>query len=63
MTPKKAAKHKTAARHGSAAPEAETRQPAQEHRYVDVDPWAMLLEQLMEVPEEAPAERTRPKRK
>jgi hypothetical protein len=28
-----------------------------ERRFVDVDPWAVLLEQLMEVPEEEPAER------
>ena len=32
--------------------------PNQARRLVDVDPWAMLLEDLMEVPEEdAPAER------
>jgi hypothetical protein len=34
-----------------------------ERRYVDVDPWAVLLEGLMETPEEGPAERTRPKKK
>jgi hypothetical protein len=28
-----------------------------EHRYVDIDPWAMLLEQLMEIPEEEPVKR------
>ena len=44
------------------APDA-TRQPDRERRLVDVDPWAILLEQLMEVPEEsAPAERKRGKR-
>jgi hypothetical protein len=33
--------------------EAEATTPAlPERRLVDVDPWAMLLEQLMEVPEE-----------
>jgi hypothetical protein len=32
-------------------------QPKQERRFVDIDPWAMLLEQLMEVPEEEPAQR------
>jgi hypothetical protein len=33
-------------------------QPDRERRLVDVDPWAILLEQLMEVPEESvPAER------
>jgi hypothetical protein len=31
--------------------------PDREHRLVDVDPWAILLEQLMVVPEEEPAER------
>jgi len=30
---------------------------APERQYVDIDPWAMLLEQLMEVPEEEPAKR------
>ena len=38
--------------------------PNQERRFIDVDPWAVLLEQLMEVPEEsAPAERKRGKGK
>ena len=32
-----------------------------EQRYVDIDPWAMLLEGLMEVPEEEPTERKRSK--
>jgi hypothetical protein len=31
--------------------------PASEHRFIDIDPWAVLLEQLMEVPEEESAER------
>ena len=45
-------------------PAAEVTPPArQEHRFVDVDPWALLLEQLMETPEEEPAVRTRPKGK
>jgi len=35
---------------------------APERRFVDVDPWAVLLEQLMEVPEEEPAERKGGKR-
>ena len=39
----------------------EARRPGatdEERRFVDVDPWAVLLEQLMEVPEEGvPAER------
>jgi hypothetical protein len=34
-----------------------------EPRYVDIDPWAMLVEGLMEVPEEKPAERKRSKGK
>jgi len=29
----------------------------QERQFVDIDPWAMLLEQLMELPEEEPAQR------
>jgi hypothetical protein len=34
------------------------RTPDRERRFVDVDPWALLLEHLMEVSEEdAPAER------
>ncbi len=41
-----------AAREAEAAPLA-----APERRFVDVDPWAILLEQLMVVPEEEPAER------
>ena len=45
-------------------PAAERTQPLrQEHRFVDVDPWALMLEQLMETPEEKPAVRTRPKGK
>ena len=42
---------------GTPAPNA-ARPPDRERRFVDVDPWAVLLERLMEVPEEgAPAER------
>jgi hypothetical protein len=47
-------------RNGSAAPEpmsGTTQQPTPERRFVDVDPWAMLLEGLMTTPEEEPAER------
>ena len=33
--------------------------PDRERRFVDVDPWAVLLEQLMEAPDEA--ERSEPK--
>jgi hypothetical protein len=38
-------------------------QESQERRLVDVDPWAILLEQLMVVPEEEPAEHKRGKGK
>ena len=41
---------------GATAPET-AKAPERERTFVDIDPWAMLLEQLMEVPEEAPAER------
>jgi hypothetical protein len=40
-----------------------TPRPEQERRFVDIDPWAVLLEQLMDVPEEEPAERSRTKAK
>ena len=42
---------------------AKSEQPARERRFVDIDPWAMLLEQLMEEPEEKTAERKRAKGK
>jgi hypothetical protein len=35
----------------------ETMPPASERWYVDVDPWAVLLEQLTEVPEDEPVQR------
>jgi hypothetical protein len=35
--------------------------PDRERRLVDVDPWAMLLEGLMETPEGEPAKRKRDK--
>ena len=39
---------------GPDAPDqATTRQSGREPRLVDVDPWAMMLEQLLDVPEEA----------
>ena len=51
-------------RSDSAAPEPEaTQPPTPEHRYVDIDPWAVLLEQLMDIPEEDPTERRRTKAK
>ena len=60
MSPGKTVKRTTVRRaprrNGGAAPKPETtQQPEPERRYVDVDPWAVLLEQLMEVPEEQPA--------
>jgi hypothetical protein len=68
MSAEKAVKRRTArralGRKGGVAPEPETtRRSEPERRYVDVDPWAMLLEQLMEMPEAEPVARTRPKRK
>jgi hypothetical protein len=36
-------------------PEAGTTQPPPERQFVDIDPWAVLLEQLTEIPEEEPA--------
>ena len=48
---------KRAPRHsGSAVSKRETmQQPTSERRFVDIDPWAVLLEQLMKVPEERSA--------
>jgi hypothetical protein len=40
----------------ASAPEV-TCPPGPERRFVDVDPWALLLERLVEVPEEEPAGR------
>src|SRR3954452_19675027 len=49
-------------RGGSAASEPETtQQPTPGRQMVDFDPWAVLLEQLMEVPGEEPTARARPK--
>ena len=62
MASKKAAKHGTAGRDGGTVPEIDRHEPAPERRYVDVDPWAMLLEGLMETPEEEPVARPRPKK-
>jgi hypothetical protein len=48
----------------SAAPGPETTQPPMPDRqFVDIDPWAVLLEGLMDMPEEVLAERKRPKGK
>jgi hypothetical protein len=64
MSLEKPVKRRRASRRdGGLAPEPGTiRLPEPERRYVDVDPWAMLLEQLMEMPEEQPAERDESKR-
>ena len=46
-------------RDSSAASEPETtQQPTPGRQMVDFDPWAVLLEQLMETPEEKPTKRT-----
>ena len=42
---------------GDLPPAEMTSLPAPERQFVDIDPWAMLLEQLMEVPDEEPAQR------
>src|SRR4051795_2688548 len=54
---------KRALRRGdSAASEPETtQQPTPGRQMVDFDPWAVLLEQLMEVPAEEPTARAQPK--
>ena len=55
--PTRARAGKRAAKRGGSS-EAEAAAPtAPERRFVDIDPWAVLLEQLMEVPEEQPAGR------
>ena len=41
----------------------ETMPPASERRYVDVDLWAILLGQFMEVPEDEPVQRKAGKEK
>ena len=62
MASKKVAEHGTAGRDGGTVPEIDTTpHPVPERRYVDVDPWAVLLEQLMEMPEEEPTERRKPR--
>jgi hypothetical protein len=61
MAPKRpapAGTDKKARRTGVETPALKAAQPPDgERRLVDVDPWAMLLEGLMEVPEERPAKR------
>src|SRR4051794_7206352 len=48
-------------RNDSAASEPETtRQPTPEHRFVDIDPWAVLLEQLLKEPTDDDAGENRP---
>jgi hypothetical protein len=60
--PKRARAGKRASRTADAsAPETP---PVSKRQFVDIDPWAMLLDQLMEMPEErTPATRERSKRK
>jgi hypothetical protein len=66
MAAKRAASGGTGGRRGAQQAAAEPAVPREarrpgatkeERRFVDVDPWAVLLEGLMEVPEEEPAER------
>ena len=62
MTAKRAAAGGTGKRRvrrtGAETPAANAaRPPDRERRFVDVDPWAVLLEQLMVAPEEEPAGR------
>ncbi len=66
MTGKRPARRTTG--EGSSEPETggvptseNTPRTDQEHRFGDIDPWTVLLEQLMEVPGEEPTARARPK--
>lgn len=45
------------AKRGAAPQPEQTPHPTPVRQYVDIDPWAVLLEQLMEIPEEEPAKR------
>jgi hypothetical protein len=55
--PTRARAGKRAAKRGTTREAEATPPAAPERRFVDIDPWAVLLEQLMEVPEEGPVER------
>jgi hypothetical protein len=55
--PTRARAGKRAAKRGTAREPETTPPTAPERRLVDIDSWAVLLEQLMEVPEEEPAGR------
>ena len=55
--PTRARAGKRAAERGTTREVQATPSAVPERRFVDVDPWAVLLEQLMEVPEEEPAGR------
>jgi hypothetical protein len=55
-TPTRAKAGKRAAKHGTAHEVQATPLAAPERRFVDIDPWAVLLEGLMATPEEEPAE-------
>ena len=51
------AEKRKARRTGSETPTSNTPQhPDRERQLVDIDPWAMLLDQLMEVPDETAGE-------
>jgi hypothetical protein len=60
--PTRARAGKRAAKRGTAFEPQATPPAAPERRFVDVDPWAVLLEGLMNMPEEEPAERKGGKR-
>ena len=55
--PTRARAGKRAAKRGAAREPEATPPAAPERRFVDVDPWAVLLEGLMNMPEEEPVER------
>jgi len=55
--PARAKPGKHAANRGTTREVQATPPAVPERRFVDVDPWAVLLEQLMQMPEEGPAER------
>ena len=60
--PTRARAGKRAAKRDAAREAEATPTLAPERRFVDIDPWAVLLEGLMNMPEEEPAERKGGKR-
>src|SRR3954454_21131835 len=60
--PTRARAGKRAAKRGTVREAEATPPAAPERRFVDIDPWAVLLEGLMNMPEEEPAERKGGKR-